>query len=421
MKNIAISITALIMLSCSIADVEKESSTDILTNGNKLEVTEKNIPNMDGLGVYCILNNSGIQHLTIKDDNQPVSGAYAELFSENELIGAFQYDKSKSCYTLNYKPVEGKGYTLKISYNGEEIVATTTAPYRVERKFYCNPILITQVYRNITNFFSDTSNSIKENGSMWYIAYPSYALESEAKSGMVYSYFTNDGIITEKLASTHNGTDRFNSAEEIFSIEKRTIDSTKIYKIFPNRSIGDKDGGWAWKKIDYPLLNRYARIAFEQGYTNSYNLSSYICAYASTLILFWQELAYIMELIKSHPEYGCYEKDYEFWGPAFSLFPTSASSEMRLGIWDSRCDNADKQVIMGVSNEYDLYLLNCKDFKFSSLDEIVSNYTNITGGYGIFGADYKMEYDYKPYNPELTQYYIDIINELGYDVTLTGE
>lgn len=213
MKKYLYVLVALLLFGCDKSSPEGNSDNiyGIVVNGSGYEVTEKNIPNWQGLGVYCLLTNSNVQQLIMRDAGGVVKSGLAELYSSGNLIGKFLYDEAQQLYTLNYLPEEGKEYSIKISYNGTVVEASTSMPIAVERSFICNPLLVPQVYRESP--FIDSKDEIdRERLYSLFEKYPSYTYKSEG-NGVTYSYFTDNNGMVDMVVSTHSESDLFNKTE----------------------------------------------------------------------------------------------------------------------------------------------------------------------------------------------------------------
>ncbi|MBQ6871734.1 MAG: hypothetical protein IJO23_05190 [Bacteroidales bacterium] len=184
MKRVLFIVAAMILcVSCGKEDLggSPDSLFGILLNGSEYEVTEANVPDWQGLGVYCLLTNGDLQQLSVMDGGVIVKDADAELYSEGSLAGKFVFDAQASLYTLNYTPEPGNEYVLKLSHNGKTVEAKAVMPQRIERKFVCNPLLVPMVYRESIFLDKESGYDSKEinEEEFFYLLfdrYPSYTL-----------------------------------------------------------------------------------------------------------------------------------------------------------------------------------------------------------------------------------------------------
>ncbi len=391
-------------VSCSKEDLggSPDSLFGILLNGSEYEVTEANVPDWQGLGVYCVLTNGNLQQLGIMDGGVIVKDADAELYSEGSLAGKFVFDAQASLYTLNYTPEPGNEYVLKLSYNGKTVEAKAVMPCAVEREFVCNPVLVPMVYRE--SAFLDPESGFADEDYFYRLfdEYPSYTLKSEDKESVVYSYFKEGEGIVDQLFSTHANTHGFNKTDDCFTFKYMAVKSPEKVEGNSNRTILDNV---YWKEVKYNYCKAMARVELDEQTVNPYHLASYVSASDSSPELSSEELYYVVELVTENPQYSYLDKKCEFWGPDFFIMPYCEKGS-------KVTEEADKQVVMSVSDELDLYLMNCRDFDFDDLADIRSNFTNIAGGYGVFGAAHVEEYDFSTYYEELRDAYFNIIGSL---------
>ena len=418
LKKILFALMVLLCISCSKNDLENSGDlSQILFNGSDYELTEKNIPDWNGLGIYCVLTNGNLQKLQVMDNNGIVKDAQVELYSKGNLLGKFDFEASTSSYTLKYTPKEGEEYIMKLSCNGKSIEAKAVMPKKIERKFVCNPLLIPKVYKE--SIFLDKESGYENEVAnedffnILFDRYPSYTFTSNDNKGTAYTYFIKEGKIVDQLFSTHANTHNFNKADNDFTFDYLAVLSPDKVEGQEFRAVLDAS---YWKKAKYDYLQNFARIELDGQTINPYHLASYADNVQSCPELFKEEIDYVLEIIDNNPEYGCIDKKCEFWGPDFFVMPyTGKNMVIGLTIPEKHLKvnkEADKQIVMSVSNELDIYLMNSMDFKFDDLAEIKSNFTNITGGYGIFGAAYVDEYDFTNYYEDLRDAYFEIIGNL---------
>lgn len=421
MKKVLFIVAAMILcVSCGKEDLggSPDSLFGILLNGSEYEVTEANVPDWQGLGVYCLLTNGDLQQLSVMDGGVIVKDADAELYSEGSLAGKFVFDAQASLYTLNYTPEPGNEYVLKLSHNGKTVEAKAVMPQRIERKFVCNPLLVPMVYRESIFLDKESGYDSKEinEEEFFYLLfdrYPSYTFMSYAEKGTAYTYFLKGGKIVDRLFTTHTNTHNFNKADSDFTFEYLAVLSPDKVEGQEHRAVTDAS---FWKKTNYDYLRNFARIELDDQIINPYHLASYAENLQSSPELFKEEIDYVLEIIDKNPQYGCVDKKCEFLGPDFFVMPyTGKNMVTGLSVSEKHLKvnkEADRQVVMSVSNELDLYLMNCMDFDFDDLADIKSNFTNITGGYGVFGAAHVEEYDFSTYYEELRDAYFNIIGSL---------
>ena len=419
MKKILFAMLLFVCIGCSKNDPENlDALSQILFNGSDYQLTEKNIPDWNGLGIYCILTNGNTQELKLSDNNGIVKDAEIELHSQGNLLGKFIFNESELLYTLQYTPQEGMEYTLKSSYKDKKIDAKAVMPKRVERKFVCNPILVPQTYRESIYLDKESEYYINEiaDEDKFYLLfdkYPSYTFASNGKGAVAYTYFKKDEKIVDLLFSTHANTHDFNKADKNFTIEYPAMVSPDKIEGKPNREIVEAD--MYQKEAKYDYYRSFARIQLDDELVNPYYSASYVCSYAVSVNLCELEINYILDIIKNNPQYGCTEKMCEFWGPNFFVMPYTGKNLTSGTETDKnlRVDReADKQIVMSVSNELDIYLMNAQEFGFDNFADLKSNFTNVAGGYGIFGAAWVEEYDFTKYYEELRDAYFNIIGKL---------
>ena len=175
---------------------------------------------------------------------------------------------------------------------------------------------------------------------------------------------------------------------------------------FTGREWREYADGVVWKERKYDFSRKFVRIPLKPGSSNPYTISSYVCSLSSSPVLVKEELDYVINMIKENPQYGCYEDRCEFYGPDFLVLPYYKGGVK--SVEGRSCT----QVLLSVSDDYDMYLMNCMDYEFDDIAQIKSNFTNIAGGFGVFGAQCKAEYDFSVYRQELKELYFDVIDKL---------
>ena len=107
MKPLVLVTLMLLCISCSKSmPSNSDILSNILTNDSGYELSENNIPNWQGIGVYCLLTNSEFQYLSIKNASGIVKDADISLYTNKNLIGKFTFDTDENIYTLQYTPKE---------------------------------------------------------------------------------------------------------------------------------------------------------------------------------------------------------------------------------------------------------------------------------------------------------------------------
>lgn len=390
---------------CSKGDVSEENLdlSHILTNGSEFEITRENVPDWNGLGVFCILSNDEIQHLWINDASGVVKGADAELYCDGSMVGKFIFDDAEGVYKLEFNPHKGKTYNLKINASGKTVEAAASMPPAAERKFTCNPVLVPMVYRNSVFVLEEIGSEYEYAFYSLFDRYPSYSLDTENKRVAVYSYFKDGQGIVDCLYSTHSKSDSYNKTGDIAEFRY-------LVPVSPEQVAGNKyrvvTDDFQWKYQKYECCRNMVRIQFDPQDSNPYHLASYISVLTSSPELMEKELEYVLEMLKENPQYGCHEKAGEFFGPDFFIMPYKYSAS-------ERNDGKEyTQVLMTVSDELDIFFLNNTDHDESEFKAMRSNFTNITGGYGVFGAANIAEYDFSNYHDDMREAYFEIIRTL---------
>lgn len=396
------SMQILLFLLLLLSGCSKDYLDTLLTCGTGYVLTDKNIPDWDGLGVYCVLTNSDVQTLLVKDANGVVGGAKAELYASGKLVGEFVYNAADCAYNLDYTPVAGGSYMLKVSYNGAEVEAATVMPAAVERVFVCNPAIVPMVFKESV-YHDYEEEYLREGLYSLFEKYPSYTYNAQGADVVTYSYFVDKDGIVDKLYSTSMDRGLYNRSDESFVA--RYVMPGEPDK-FADRVYREFLEGSVWKERKYDFSMKVVRIPVKSKSTHPYTIASYVCSMTSSPVLVMEELDYVINMIKENPQYGCYEDRCEFYGPDFLVLPYYKGGVK--SVEGRSCT----QVLLSVSDDYDMYLMNCMDYEFDDIAQIKSNFTNIAGGFGVFGAQCKVEYDFSVYRQELKELYFDVIDKL---------
>lgn len=303
--------------------------------------------------VYCILQDSDTQSMDLfyakgksQSDYQPVTDATVELFCGEEKVAEFTKSDGVK-WSSPFKPEYGKTYQLVISIQGSDspITAVTRMPDRVEVDCWMK--------RRWYNDFN-------------YIFY-SYEIRTHDRRPGQYDYFGSPYLHSyyawffsknnKNVATSHPYADHFNISQSSVSnfefINK--LNDSPIWSIMHTELFG-----WVSQYCkDLPVFNSFVRIPVPTNFNNGFTDSE------TVYIPLYSPLSFILI------------NDYDLRNDSFEL--------------GARYD------VYFLSEEYDLYMkqlytktvLN-KD-NFLSVFDTENLYTNIRGGFGIFGAVFQTE------------------------------
>ncbi|MBR5019215.1 MAG: DUF4249 family protein [Bacteroidales bacterium] len=341
--------------------------------------------------VNCILRDTTAQELELfwtaqNDDKGPLErirqadAVLVRLGSGGEQeVGAFVCG-ADGIWRLDYRPEAGMTYRLNVSVAGQSVSAETQMPHGFRVETVPNPILI--AYPQYVSRHHYPSRQITAD---------------DADAFPLLAWFTGENGLVQRVVSSHEQTDYFNSLSEcdriLLGVTLWEYNGMVMLVGKPPQDLVESD------YIKRPYLDRMAVIAHERSYENNYYYPVTVSFYASSL-----PFVEISTIINLHPEYGAYEKDWLLWGPNFDIWPAFGETASELHIQRPSAE------LLAYLKDVVSLTAGTGDADFTQVFSQKTPYTNIRGGRGIFGAATEYVEDYSDYDERMKSFYKTIIN-----------
>lgn len=294
----------------------------------------------------CVLFNSDSQELRLyytkknddstETDYEIVTEGDAVLYmksgKDSMEVGRFVYSKGDK-WMLKYRPESECTYSLKIEADGHFLYASTSMPDSISNGYGFTTLSLPSGYQG--TYEVGTWCGIKSDSDclIW-----------------IYNIDKKTGKIIPDIFTSHDYVDNFNMTDKI----------AKTYNGL---------GAQAGLTLTFYFHSYFLRIDHKLGYLNNYHY--YIKPEHIGDFLRWIEMLKTSEYI---------DENNNLWGPLF-MFTILEDADL---------------ITLNVSAEYDMYLkssyqavLDDENTDFVSIFRQQNNYSNISGGKGIFGAAFK--------------------------------